>query len=64
MKQLQQKLEQEQASLNATSAAYMTKVKEEHPPGSYSLDVEMKDTVPEAVAGFITTLGVSLTPEL
>ena len=27
MKQLQQKLEQEQASLNATSAAYMTKVK-------------------------------------
>ena len=63
MKQLQQKLEQEQASLNATSAAYMTKVKEEHPPGSYVLDVEMKDTVPEAVAGFITTLGVSLTPE-
>ena len=61
MKQLQQKLEQ--ASLNATSAAYMSKVKEEHPPGSYVLDTEMKDSVPDAVAGFITTLGVSLTPE-
>ena len=64
MKSLQSRLEQEQTSLNTISTAYLTKVSSmqgEKP--LQPLDTEMKDSVPEAVAGFIHTLGVSLTQE-
>ena len=64
MKTLQGRLEQEQASLNTISTAYLTKVsaiQAEKP--LQPLETEMADSVPAAVAGFITTLGVSLTQE-
>ena len=62
MKSLQSKLEQEQTSLNTISAAYLSKVSAMQADLTLQpLDTEMKDSVPEAVAGFISTLGVSLT---
>eukprot|EP00913_Durusdinium_trenchii_P017809 g16734.t1 len=63
MKLIQTKIEQEQAELNNTSAAYMTLVSKQPDPVHLVEDAEMKDPVPEAVAGFISTLGVSLTQE-
>lgn len=64
MKSLQTKLELEQSSLNTISTAYMTKVSAmqmEQP--LQPLDTEMKDSVPEAVSGFLSTLGLNLTQE-
>ena len=62
MKTLQGKLEQEQASLNTISTAYLTKVSSTQADKPLQpLETEMEDSVPAAVAGFITTLGVSLT---
>ena len=64
MKTLQGKLEQEQASLNTISTAYLTKVSSTQADKPLQpLETEMEDSVPAAVAGFITTLGVSLTQE-
>lgn len=63
MKSTQYEIEQEQAALNQTSASYMSMVNAGAPPASLQPDVTMTDPVPEAVAGFISTLGVSLTPE-
>ena len=63
MKSIQTKIEQEQAELNSTSSAYMTLVSKQLDPVQLSEDADMKDPVPEAVAGFISTLGVSLTQE-
>ena len=63
MKLIQTKIEQEQAELNNTSTAYMTLVSKQPDPVHLVEDAEMKDPVPEAVAGFISTLGVSLTQE-
>ena len=61
MKAIQSKIEQEQAELNATSTAYMSLVSKQPDPVQLSEDADMKDPVPEAVAGFISTLGVNLT---
>ena len=61
MKTLQSKLEQEQASLNTISTAYLSSTQAGKP--LQPLETEMEDSVPAAVAGFITTLGVSLTQE-
>ena len=63
MKLIQTKIEQEQTELNNTSTAYMTLVSKQPDPVLLVEDAEMKDPVPEAVAGFISTLGVSLTQE-
>lgn len=64
MKTLQTRLEQEQSSLNTISTAYLTKVSSTQGDKPLQpLDTEVKDSVPEAVAGFIHTLGVNLTPE-
>ena len=63
MKLIQTKIEQEQAELNNTSTAYMTLVTKQPDPVHLVEDAEMKDPVPEAVAAFISTLGVSLTQE-
>ena len=63
MKLIQPKIEQEQSELNTTSAAYLTLVSKQPDPVQLSEDADMKDPVPEAVAGFISTLGVSLTQE-
>ena len=63
MKSVQTKIEQEQASLNTTSVEYMNLVSKQLDPVQLSDEADMKDPVPEAVAGFISTLGVSLTPE-
>ena len=41
----------------------MSLVSKQPDPVQLSEDAEMKDPVPEAVAGFISTLGVSLTQE-
>ena len=41
----------------------MTLVSKQPDPVHLVEDAEMKDPVPEAVAGFISTLGVSLTQE-
>ena len=61
MKTIQSKIEQEQAELNTTSTAYMSLVSKQPDPVQLSEDADMKDPVPEAVAGFISTLGVNLT---
>ena len=63
MKGIQSKLEAEQGALNSTSATYMEMVKTTKPVVELQDGDAMEDTVPEAVAGFITTLGVSLTPD-
>ena len=63
MKSIQSKIEQEQAELNTTSTAYMSLVSKQPDPVQLSEDADMKDPVPEAVAGFISTLGVNLTQE-
>ena len=64
MKSLQSKLEQEQASLNTISTAYLTKVSSSQAEMPLQpLETGMDDSVPAAVAGFINTLGVSLTQE-
>lgn len=65
MKNIQSKIEQEQTELNSTSA-YMSLVsKQPDPvqPVQLSDEIDRKDPVPEAVAGFISTLGVNLTQE-
>ena len=61
MKSIQSKIAQEQAELNTTSTAYMSLVSKQPDPVQLSEDADMKDPVPEAVAGFISTLGVNLT---
>lgn len=48
---------------NSTSAAYMALVNTSKPTEGLHDDSMMEDTVPEAVAGFITTLGVNLTED-
>ena len=63
MKALQSKLEAEQNALNTTSAAYMAMVNTNQPSEELQDDKAMEDTVPDAVAGFITTLGVNLTAD-
>lgn len=63
MKGVQSKLEAEQGALNSTSAAYMALVNTSKPSEDLQEDSMMDDSVPEAVAGFITTLGVSLTDD-
>ena len=62
MKALQTRLEQEQATLTTVSTAYLTKVSSSKGAQALQpLDTEMADSMPETVAGFITTLGVNLT---
>ena len=63
MQSIQSKLEAEQSALNSTSAAYMAMVNTLQPVEELKGDEVMEDSVPEAVAGFITTLGVSLTAD-
>ena len=63
MKAIQTKIEQEQTALNKTSASYMALVNSEVTATPLQSDATMSDPVPEAVAGFITNLGVNLTPE-
>ena len=63
MKSLQSKLEAEQSALNTTSAAYMALVNTQKPAEALRDGQPMEDTVPDAVAGFITTLGVNLTAD-
>ena len=63
MKGIHTKLEAEQGALNTTSATYMEMVKTTKPANELQEGEAMEDTVPDAVAGFINTLGVSLTPD-
>lgn len=63
MKTIQGKLEAEQGALHTTSAAYMALVNTSKPATELHEGESMEDTVPNAVAGFITTLGVSLTED-
>lgn len=64
MKSLQSRLEQEQSTLTNVSTAYLTKVSSSQGTGALQpLDTEMPDSMPEAVAGFISTLGVNLSQE-
>ena len=63
MKTIQTKLEAEQGALHTTSAAYMALVNTSKPATELHEGESMEDTVPNAVAGFITTLGVSLTKD-
>lgn len=63
MKNIHSKLEAEQGALNATSTAYMALVNANKPAEDLQDDAAMEDTVPEAVAGFITTRGVNLTED-
>ena len=63
MKSIQTKLEAEQGALHSTSAAYMALVNTCKPAAELHEGETMEDTVPNAVAGFITTLGVSLTED-
>ena len=60
MKGIQTKLEAEQGAVNTTSSAYMALVNTTKPVEGLQSEM-VDDTVPEAVAGFITTLGVNLT---
>ena len=62
MKGIQTKLEAEQGALNTTSSAYMALANTSKPVEGLQPEA-MDDTVPEAVAGFITTLGVNLTDD-
>ena len=62
MKGIQTKLEAEQGALNSTSSAYMALVNTNKPVEGLQAGM-VDDTVPEAVAGFITTLGVNLTDD-
>ena len=63
MKAMQSKLEAEQNALTSTSAAYMAIVNTSLPSADLQGDSAMENSVPDAVAGFITTLGVSLTAD-
>ena len=63
MKNIQSKLEAEQNALNTTSTAYMAMVNTNKPAEELQEGVPMEDTVPAAVEGFISTLGVNLTED-
>ena len=63
MKAIQGRIETEQQALTTTSASYMTLVSSAKTDLEVLPDAETGDPVPAAVAGFITTLGVSLTEE-
>ena len=63
MKNIQSKLEAEQGALNATSTAYMAMVNTNKPAEELQEGAPMEDTVPAAVEGFISTLGVNLTED-
>ena len=63
MKAIQGRIEAEQQALTATSASYMTLVNSAKADLDVLPEAEAGDPVPAAVAGFINTLGVSLTEE-
>ena len=61
MKGIQTRIEAEQQTLTATSASYMSLVNAAKPDLGDLPETGGADPVPDAVAGFINTLGVSLT---
>ena len=63
MKGIQTRIETEQQTLTATSASYMFLVNAAKPDLGELPETGGADPVPAAVAGFINTLGVSLTEE-
>ena len=63
MKGIQTRIEAEQQTLTATSASYMSLVNAAKPDLGDLPETGGADPVPDAVAGFINTLGVSLTEE-
>ena len=63
MKSIQTRIETEQHTLTATSASYMSLVNADKPDLGDLPETGGADPVPDAVAGFINTLGVSLTAE-